>query len=142
MLSETTHEVAQGAHDVAHEAAATGQLGFDPGQTIVGHILDHNSFEITHDFAPPLPPGEWIPFDSESVDAYEVGLKSTLADGTLRLNVGAFTQKYGRSSRSPSPRSGSVWPIITRAASFASGRPMALLTNGAVREARGLASRM
>ena len=34
------------------------------------------------------------------------------------------------------------WPTMTRAASLASGTPMALLTNGTVREARGFTSRM
>ncbi len=43
------------------------------------------------DFNPYLP---LIQFDSETVDAYEIGLKSTLADGRLRLNAAAFTQKY------------------------------------------------
>ena len=33
-------------------------------------------------------------------------------------------------------------PAMTRAASLASGTPIALLTNGTVREARGLTSRM
>ena len=45
----------------------------------------------------------------------------------------------GRSS--PSTRSSaSVAPSITRAATLASGTPVALLTNGTVRLARGLAS--
>jgi iron complex outermembrane receptor protein len=46
------------------------------------------------DFALPLPVADWIEFKSESVDAYEIGLKSTLAGGTLRLNADAFIQKY------------------------------------------------
>ena len=42
---------------------------------------------------------------------------------------------------SPSSRSSaSVWPTMTRAATMASGTPVALATNGTVRLARGLAS--
>jgi iron complex outermembrane receptor protein len=35
-----------------------------------------------------------IAYDPESVDAWEIGLKSTLLDGTLRLNADVFVQKY------------------------------------------------
>jgi iron complex outermembrane receptor protein len=34
------------------------------------------------------------PFDAENVDAYELGLKSTLADGKVRLNLAAFRNEY------------------------------------------------
>ncbi len=43
---------------------------------------------------------------------------------------------------STTPSSASVRPVITRAAILASGTPIALDTNGTVREARGLTSRM
>ena len=46
----------------------------------------------------------------------------------------------GGRSRPSSRSSASVAPTITRAATFASGTPVALLTNGTVRLARGLAS--
>ena len=46
-----------------------------------------------------------------------------------------------RSRSSPSARNpANVAPIITRLATLASGTPVALATNGTVREARGLAS--
>jgi len=64
---------------------------------ILGYVKYSNGFQsggFNADFAPPLPPDRWIPFDSESVDAYEIGLKSTLADGRLRLNAAAFMQQY------------------------------------------------
>jgi len=50
MLTET-QETAHGAV----ETVEAGQLSFDPGETIVNHLLDHGSFEITHDINPPLP---------------------------------------------------------------------------------------
>ncbi|NIM00859.1 MAG: F0F1 ATP synthase subunit A [Acidobacteria bacterium] len=50
MLTETTQEAAQGA-----EHAAEGGLSFNPGESIVGHILDHDSFEIMHGVGLPLP---------------------------------------------------------------------------------------
>ena len=34
------------------------------------------------------------PFDAENVDAYEIGLKTTLADGKIRLNVAVFRNEY------------------------------------------------
>lgn len=43
------------------------------------------------DFNPYLPA---IEFDSEYVDAFEIGVKSTLLDGTLQLNADVFVQKY------------------------------------------------
>jgi F-type H+-transporting ATPase subunit a len=48
MLSETTQQAAHEAGEAAHE-------GFDAGQSIIGHIVDHKSFEITHGINPPLP---------------------------------------------------------------------------------------
>jgi iron complex outermembrane receptor protein len=35
-----------------------------------------------------------VPFDSETVDSFEVGLKSDLFDNRLRLNIAAFHAKY------------------------------------------------
>jgi iron complex outermembrane receptor protein len=43
------------------------------------------------DFNPFLPA---IQFDSEYVDAYEIGIKSTLADGAVRFNADVFLQQY------------------------------------------------
>jgi iron complex outermembrane receptor protein len=39
-------------------------------------------------------PVESIPFDSETLDAYEVGLKSTVLGGTTRLNASVFYYDY------------------------------------------------
>ena len=63
-----------------------------------------------------------------------------------RLNgsTASFTATWSRSpagtSRPSSRSSASVAPTITRAATLASGTPVALATNGTVRLARGLAS--
>ncbi|HSG62286.1 MAG TPA: TonB-dependent receptor [Pseudomonadales bacterium] len=43
------------------------------------------------DFNPYLPA---IKFNSEYVDAYEIGIKSTSSDGKLRFNADIFTQKF------------------------------------------------
>lgn len=43
------------------------------------------------DFNPYLPA---IKFNSEYVDAFEIGVKSTSSDGKLRLNANLFTQKF------------------------------------------------
>jgi hypothetical protein len=71
---------------------------------------------------------------------------STVSTSGKRLNgsTASFTEMCpptagGRSSSS-SRSSASVAPSITRAAALASGTPVALLTNGTVRDARGLAS--
>ena len=42
----------------------------------------------------PYIPIQVVPFGSERVDAYEIGLKSDLLDRALRLNVSAFINKY------------------------------------------------
>lgn len=42
-------------------------------------------------FSPTTPPG---PYDQEEVSAYEVGLKSDLAGGRIRLNASVFNNKY------------------------------------------------
>ena len=39
-------------------------------------------------------PLESIPFDSETLDAYELGLKSTILNGTTRLNASVFYYDY------------------------------------------------
>ncbi|WP_165954133.1 TonB-dependent receptor [Seongchinamella unica] len=43
------------------------------------------------DFNPYLP---GVKFDTEYVDAFEVGIKSTMADGKLRVNADVFVQKF------------------------------------------------
>ncbi len=42
----------------------------------------------------PFIPSQVVPFDPETVDAYEVGFKSDFADGRIRLNAAAFLNKY------------------------------------------------
>ena len=37
---------------------------------------------------------EYFPYDSESVDSYEIGLKSTMFEDSLRLNMAAFHAEY------------------------------------------------
>ena len=54
-------------------------------------------------------------------------------------NTTSLTETW-RGSISVMPSSASVLPAITFAAIFASGLPIALLTNGTVRDARGLTS--
>ena len=61
MLTETTQEA-------AHDAAEHGAEGFDAGTSIIGHIVDHNSFEITHDINPPLPSFEPIEIGGVAID--------------------------------------------------------------------------
>ena len=52
----------------------------------------------------------------------------------------SFTEKCVGTISFVNPSSRRVIPVITLAASFASGTPIALLTNGTVREARGFTS--
>ncbi|UCG71537.1 MAG: TonB-dependent receptor [Chromatiales bacterium] len=46
-----------------------------------------------NDFSPPLPTND-IPYDDETLYAYEIGVKSTLFDGTTRLNASAYYYDY------------------------------------------------
>jgi hypothetical protein len=52
----------------------------------------------------------------------------------------SLTLVWAGRGASVTPRASSDWPAITLAASFAHGTPVALETNGTVREARGLTS--
>jgi len=42
----------------------------------------------------PFSQGDFIPFDKEINKSYEIGIKSTLADNTLRLNAAVFLSEY------------------------------------------------
>ena len=57
-------------------------------------------------------------------------------------NTASFTVTCVGTISRVKPSSASVLPAMTLAAIFASGTPIALLTNGTVRDARGLTSRM
>jgi len=69
-------------------------LNFMPNDDVMYYAKYSRGYQsggFNGDFNPYLPA---IEFDSEYVDAYEIGVKSTLADGTLRLNADVFVQKY------------------------------------------------
>jgi hypothetical protein len=71
------------------------------------------------------------------------GPRSVSTSGNLmKGNTASLTLTWAGITSSRNPRSGSRRPTMTFAASFARGTPIALLTNGTVREARGLTSRM
>ena len=55
-----------------------------------------NLARTTSDTGPfgPLTPNFDTSFPRETVESYEIGIKSTLADRTLRLNASVFDQKY------------------------------------------------
>ena len=55
MLTETTQEAAHEAAQGAQEAAHAVETGFNPGKTIIDHILDHDRFEIMHGVGFDLP---------------------------------------------------------------------------------------
>src|SRR5262245_11672245 len=55
-------------------------------------------------------------------------------------NTGDFTKKFFTGSSSANSKSANLFPVINRAATLAKGTPVALLTNGTVREARGFTS--
>lgn len=52
------------------------------------------------------------PFDAENVDAYEIGLKTTLADRRLRLNFAAFRNEYS------DMQTGTQGPILDAGGNF------------------------
>ena len=70
------------------------------------------------------------------------GPKTVSTPGSLvKGKTASLTATPGRGRSSGTPSSSRVWPTITPAASLARGTPVALLTNGTVREARGFTSR-
>jgi len=68
---------------------------------------------------------------------------STISTPEKRENgkTDSLTEKCGRESKAGRLKSFNFLPAITWAATLAKGEPVALLTNGAVRDARGLTSR-
>src|SRR5204863_6223508 len=58
----------------------------------------------------------------------------------VKGKTASFTATPGSGRSSGSPSSSRVFPTVTAAASRASDTPVALLTNGTVREARGFTS--
>ena len=58
----------------------------------------------------------------------------------MKGNTASLTLTWGGTISRVKPTSSRVLPAMTRAASLASGTPIALLTNGTVRDARGLTS--
>ena len=65
--------------------------GFKPGGSNLtfGYPMDAEGFG-----AAPAPPLIFPIFESEMIDAYEVGLKTDFMDGRMRANVSAFTYEY------------------------------------------------
>src|SRR5215475_1611753 len=91
------------------------------------------------DFANADPNESEIPIHSP-VDRISGPSTGSVPANLLNGNTASFTDTYGGTISSVNPISSSVSPIITRAASDASGTPMAFETNGIVRLARGLTS--
>ncbi len=69
----------------------------------VNYFLDDNTMFYAN-YAKSFKSGGWnvdfissfdnVAFDDEQVDAYELGVKSTLADGRVRLNMALYSSKY------------------------------------------------
>lgn len=83
--------------DSTSKSAITGSLKlshfFDNGIMVYGsYDRGYRPPGIT--ITPSLVPGDILPFDEETSDSIEFGFKSTLADGTFRLNGAVFYQKY------------------------------------------------
>ena len=91
-LDETTGRVAY-ERDLNEETMVyvSYTKGFKPGGSNLtyGYPMDNEGFG-----AAPAPQLIFPIFDSEMIDAFEVGLKSDFLDGRMRANVSAFTYDY------------------------------------------------
>ena len=91
-LDETTGRVAY-ERDVNEETMVyvSYTKGFKPGGSNLtyGYPMDNEGFG-----AAPAPQLIFPIFESEMIDAFEVGLKSDFLDGRMRANVSAFTYDY------------------------------------------------
>tara|TARA_B100000214_G_scaffold107300_1_gene75547 strand:- start:782 stop:3121 length:2340 start_codon:yes stop_codon:yes gene_type:complete len=91
-LDETTGRVAY-ERDVNEDTMVyvSYTKGFKPGGSNLtyGYPMDNEGFG-----AAPAPQLIFPIFDSEMIDAFEVGLKSDFLDGRMRANVSAFTYDY------------------------------------------------
>src|SRR5215831_19218986 len=91
------------------------------------------------DFANADPNESEIPITSP-VDRISGPSTGSVPANLLNGNTASFTDTYGGTISSVNPMSSSVSPTMTRAASDASGTPIAFDTNGIVRLARGFTS--
>ncbi len=80
------------------------------------------------------------PVERISGPSTRVGVGEAVERQHRLLDRDVVAARPARRSRPSSRSSASVAPTITRAATLASGTPVALATNGTVRLARGLAS--
>ena len=91
-LDETTGRLAY-EHDINEDTMvyASYTKGFKPGGSNLtfGYPMDAEGFG-----AAPAPQLIFPFFESEMIDAYEVGLKTDFLDGRMRANVSAFTYDY------------------------------------------------
>ena len=69
------------------------------------------------------------------------GIRERIKEEKQTLLFLELMEKYLGTTSFVNPSAFRVFPVITCAASFAKGTPIALLTNGTVRDARGLTSR-
>src|SRR5216117_1220423 len=90
-------------------------------------------------FAKLQPNESEIPMTSP-VDRISGPSTGSVPGNLLNGNTASFTDTYAGTTSSVRPTSASDSPSITRAASDASGTPIALDTNGIVRLARGFTS--
>ena len=145
------------ALDVARGAARRDQLEADLSKAARDRLEPRLSSSRTLTKTVPLErqigrrprAGPWRTRREVAVDAhhlagrFHLGTEQRVDAGELANgNTDSFTEMWAGTISSVKPSSASFWPAITRAASFASGTPIALLTNGTVREARGFTSRM
>ena len=91
-LDETTGRLAY-EHDINEDTMvyASYTKGFKPGGSNLtfGYPMDAEGFG-----AAPAPQLIFPFFESEMIDAYEIGLKTDFLDGRMRANVSAFTYDY------------------------------------------------
>jgi len=99
-------------------------LNFRPNADVLYYAKYARGFQsggFNTDFFPYLPS---IEFKDENVDAFEIGVKSMLADGTLQLNADVFLQKYNDLQvfqRIESPPSGTVIALTNAGKSTSQG---------------------
>lgn len=93
---EFSHD-ALGDYPNTSEDAWTGKLAYsrDIAEEIMAYFSYDRSYRgpgvvITLSNVPP----NRLPFDDETSDSFELGMKSTFLDGTLRFNAVAFYQQY------------------------------------------------
>jgi iron complex outermembrane receptor protein len=73
---------------------ATANVQFQASENVLGYFTYSSGYKSGGFNVDLVPTIEDLPYEEETVDSFELGLKTDLLDGRLRLNLAAFRAEY------------------------------------------------